>query len=194
MNILFLTNNDNTISLYEWLKNKEDNVYLCEDKITLDYIISHKIDYLVSFNYKYIIGADIIDYLKEKCINMHISYLPYNRGSNPNFWSFIENTPKGVTIHRLSATLDTGDILCQKEISFNEENETLKTSYDRLINEIKVLFIDNWDDLKFNKCVPIKQNEEQATYHNIKMFKECCKDEIDYNMTISNIKKKLKIN
>ena len=27
-------------------------------------------------------------------INMHISYLPWNRGFSPNIWSFIDNTPK----------------------------------------------------------------------------------------------------
>ena len=24
-------------------------------------------------------------------INLHISYLPYNRGAHPNFWSWVKN-------------------------------------------------------------------------------------------------------
>ena len=40
-----------------------------------------------------------------------MSFLPYNRGSHPNFWSFVENTPKGVSIHEVSNGIDDGDII-----------------------------------------------------------------------------------
>ena len=47
-------------------------------------------------------------------INLHISYLPYNRGSYPNYWSFKENTPNGVSIHHIDDGIDTGPVLVQK--------------------------------------------------------------------------------
>ena len=38
---------------------------------------------------------------------MHISYLPFNRGAHPNYWSFKDNSPKGVTIHFIDNGIDT---------------------------------------------------------------------------------------
>ena len=56
---------------------------------------------------------------KNNIINLHISYLPYNRGAHPNFWSFVENTPSGVSIHQVDSGIDTGKIVIQKQINFN---------------------------------------------------------------------------
>ena len=33
------------------------------------------------------IEKDIIEFLKYKIINLHISFLPFNRGMYPNLWS-----------------------------------------------------------------------------------------------------------
>ena len=63
---------------------------------------------------------------------MHISLLPWNRGYHPNIWSFLEDTPKGVTIHYINEGIDTGDIIVQKEIVIDEDKETLKSSYEIL--------------------------------------------------------------
>ena len=52
-------------------------------------------------------------------------------GQDPNLWSFIEDTPKGVTIHEIDEGIDTGDIIFQKEIVLNS-NETLASSYEKL--------------------------------------------------------------
>ena len=55
----------------------------------------------------------------KKIINLHISYLPYNKGAHPNFWSFADNTPSGVTIHEVNENLDSGNIIFQKKIEFD---------------------------------------------------------------------------
>jgi len=39
--------------------------------------------------------------------------------ADPNVWSFIEKTPKGVSIHYLDAGIDTGDIIAQKLVETN---------------------------------------------------------------------------
>ena len=67
---------------------------------------------------------------------MHISYLPYNRGFYLNFWSFIDNTKKGVTIHYIDEGIDTGDIIFQKEVFSNEK------TYNKLKQEIEDFFIE----------------------------------------------------
>lgn len=63
--------------------------------------------------------------------------------------------------------LDTGDILCQREISFDEEKETFASSYDRLLQEIKALFRENWEKIKTGALEPVPQRGE-GTSHKMK--------------------------
>ncbi len=162
--IVFLTNNENTTMLYEWLCNREEYVIHFKEKISLEIIKAIKPKFIISFNYKHIIDEDIIEYMGNRIINLHISYLPYNRGCSPNYFSFIEDTPKGVTIHRIEKGLDTGAILCQKEVFFDENKETFSTSYNKLMNEIYELFKENWYDIKCNKIKEMPQ-PDNGTYH-----------------------------
>ena len=77
---------------------------------------TNKINYIISYGYDKIISKDVISEYKDSIINLHISYLPYNRGSHPNLWSHLENTPIGVAIHRIDEGIDTGPILLRKKI------------------------------------------------------------------------------
>src|SRR5687768_13309593 len=74
------------------------------------------IDFVVSFGYRYIIPARYIDHYRGRMVNIHISLLPWNRGSDPNFWSWFDRTPKGVSIHAIDPGIDTGDVLAQREV------------------------------------------------------------------------------
>ena len=169
--ILFLTNNDNTEDLYQWLKGTEEKVYKIQNKITLEMIQQLEPSFIVSFNYRHLIGKDILDAMPGRVINLHTSYLPYNRGSSPNFFSFMDNTPKGVTIHLMAEKLDAGDILCQKELFFDENKESFASTYDELLTEIKTLFKENWESIKAGKITPKKQ-EGEGTYHRMKELEE----------------------
>tara|TARA_R110000787_G_scaffold71764_2_gene159740 strand:- start:2244 stop:2792 length:549 start_codon:yes stop_codon:yes gene_type:complete len=133
-----------------------------EDKMTFDDY--RGVDYIISFGYKHIINKQIIDLFHPNIINLHISYLPYNRGYHPNFWSFKDNTPKGVTIHLIDEGIDTGDILIQKEIIFSKEEDTLSKTYNRLIEEIQNLFIENCDNILKRNLKPKKQ-KVKGTFH-----------------------------
>ena len=103
-------------------------------------------------------------------INLHISYLPYNRGSHPNFWSFIENTPKGVSIHEINERIDSGNLILRKRINFKKiENHTFNSTYEILIREIENLFKKNYSKLIYNKYKIIKF-KERGTYHSKKQL------------------------
>lgn len=117
-------------------------------------------DYIVSYGYRHIISEDILKQINYKAINLHISYLPWNRGADPNLWSFLDNTPKGVTIHKIDKGLDTGYILVQSLIPVFVD-DTLKTVYDRLHRRLRELFYIYWDDIKNNKIRGLPQH----TYH-----------------------------
>ncbi len=149
MKVLFATNNEITKPLYQWLKQQAgEEVTLYSEKPTFTFVKESSPDIFVSYNYKYIISEEIITLMDGKIVNLHISFLPWNRGADPNLWSFLENTPKGVTIHLIDKDVDTGNILLQKRFELNERVETLESSYKKLHDEIQKLFIVNWTRIK----------------------------------------------
>ena len=177
--ILFLTNNFKiTKPLYLWLL-KKNKVLLYDKKITLKQLKKLNPELIISYNYKYIIKSEIIK--KYKIINLHISYLPYNRGADPNIWSFIENTPKGVTIHYIDEGIDTGDIIIQKKVALNT-NMSLKTSYKKLHLHIQMLFKAN-----FNRLFKIKPKKQQKGTIHYKKDLVTIQNCIDYNKKIKQV-------
>jgi methionyl-tRNA formyltransferase len=126
------------------------------------------IDFIISYGYAHKIPKDIVDRFKNKIINLHISYLPWNRGADPNLWSFLDNTPKGVTIHFIDEGLDTGDIIAQRYLKYDID-DTLRTFYDKLHECMVDLFKKAWPYIRKGKAKRYKQ----STYH-------CVKDKNDY--------------
>ena len=108
-----------------------------------------KFKILISFNYKYKINKKITKHFHGNCFNCHISYLPWNAGANPNFWSFRDNTKKGITIHLLNEKIDKGPIIFQKRLYFNKNKETLKSSYFKLNSELENLLIINFEKILY---------------------------------------------
>lgn len=119
-------------------------------------------DWLISFGLRSILPPEILSKFDGRTANLHISYLPWNKGADPNFWSWVDDTPKGVTIHRMTKGLDCGPIYAQREIQFGD-SETLRTSYHRLTDEIIHLFSAVWPSMR-DGLEPTPQNG-RGTYH-----------------------------
>jgi methionyl-tRNA formyltransferase len=164
------------------LKNNGEKIIYFENKITSEFIEMNNIDFIISYNYRSIIKPEIINLFPHKIINLHISYLPYNRGANPNIWSFIENTPCGITIHEIDSGVDTGDILLQEQIRYDYTKETLETAYMKSNDKIQRLFCENWFKIKNNEIMPQKQTRK-GTFHLAKDLDKY-KEIINYKDTI----------
>lgn len=136
--------------IIKYLLSFGDNISHSEAKMLPSKILEGNFDFIISYGYRYIISEDVVNHYKNKIINLHISYLPWNKGADPNLWSFLEDSPKGVTIHYVDEGLDTGDIIFQERVSFCE-NETLATSYQKLIIEIEKLFFNVWPSIRNGK-------------------------------------------
>lgn len=166
MKVLFATNNEITKPLYQWLKQQAgEEVTLYSEKPTFTFVKELSPDIFVSYNYKYIISEEIITLMDGKIVNLHISFLPWNRGADPNLWSFLENTPNGVTIHLIDKDVDTGNILLQKRFELNERVETLESSYKKLHDEIQKLFIVNWTRIKNFQISPSPQPGQGSCHY-----------------------------
>ncbi len=160
MRVLFLGDDDNFIVDYLRVSN---DVFCTKDKIDAE--SASQFDFLISYGYRHILKSDILSLFPDKAVNLHISYLPYNRGADPNLWSFLEGTPKGVTIHYMDEGIDTGDIIVQELVEMYPE-DSLRTSYERLQIRIQRLFIKHWHYISNGTCLRIQQGE--GTIHYIK--------------------------
>ncbi len=165
--ILFLGYSNKETAIIDKLKeNKKFQIFNTKNKIKLKDL--NNINLVISFGYRHIIDKEILK-KKKNIINLHISYLPYNRGAHPNFWSFAENTPSGVSINKIDNGIDTGNIIYQKLIDFelnkNKKILTFRKTYSTLISEIENLFIVNTKNILSGEYEDFKQIGD-GTFHN----------------------------
>lgn len=163
---LFLGYDNNKTKLINFLENKNIRVKkkLDQELKTIDTINT---DVIISFGYRKIISKKILSQLKRPIINLHMSLLPYNRGSHPNFWSFVENTPKGITIHEISNGIDDGDIIFQKKFKLDpclEKFSTFKKTYNYLFDALEILFMENFEKI-INHTYSTKKQGKFFTFH-----------------------------
>ena len=147
-------------------------------------------DLYISFGYRKIIPKKIIKKAKRPIINLHLSFLPFNRGAHPNFWSFIEGTPSGVSIHEIDEGVDTGPIIFQKKIKFNykkNRNISFKSTYKILFEEIENLFEKNIDKLTSHNY-RAKNQKKIFSFHKKKDLPQNLKS---WSQKIFNYKKNL---
>lgn len=152
---LFLGYSERQTRLINIIKKRGWNVI--QKKSSLNNLNLSKYDSILSFGYKHIINKELIKKLRIPIINLHIGYLPYNKGSHPNLWSFLDQTPSGVSIHEIDSNIDSGPIILRKIIEFNKSNLTFFYTYNRLKFEIENLFIENIDKLMNYKYSTVKQ-------------------------------------
>ncbi len=159
--ILFLGFDRNKTSLIDYLISKGHEVWHTEKTISA----VTDFQFVISFGYMHMITREVLRDHKCLFINLHISYLPFNRGSNPNFWAFYDQTPSGVTIHKIDAGTDTGDIICQKQVKFDQGETTFVQTYNRLIIETEELFKNWWNLIATHQFTATPQDVKAGTYH-----------------------------
>lgn len=147
------------------------------DKNFIDVLSNNEIDIVILAWWPDIIKKESIQIARIGWINLHPSYLPYGRGKHAYFWSIVENTPFGVSIHFIDEGIDSGDILFQKQIpvSILDTGETL---YEKGVREVIDLFKANCDKIMTLDLHPVKQSRK-GTNHFAKDIEEISK--IDLN-------------
>lgn len=123
-----------------------------------------KFDHVISYGYKRILDKNVIASARRPILNLHISYLPYNRGMHPNFWSFFDGTPSGVSIHEIDEGIDTGPILLQKEMRFQPKDQTFGQTYFLLRSAIEELLLTNIKAIT-NEEIVGRPQKGGGTYH-----------------------------
>ena len=150
--------------IIDFLRDQGKDVVTASEKLSLEDIREVDPSHIVSYGYRHIITPEIIEAYPE-IVNMHIAYLPWNRGVNPCFWSWLENTPKGYTIHHIDDGVDTGPILVQQRAGpVWASDTTIGEAYSRLKQGLEKLFVDNWEGISNGGICPRPQTHA-GTFH-----------------------------
>ncbi|WP_429181066.1 formyltransferase family protein [Aeromonas salmonicida] len=145
----------NNIPLFITKNNEELSVILKE----------HQNVYIgLSLWWPFLLSPEVINYIPLGIVNTHPGLLPFGRGKHPNFWSIVEKTPFGVTLHLINKGIDSGPVLLQKEIkvSWDDTGESL---YKKATHEIINLFIDNYHLIRVGQIRTTEQNILNGTFH-----------------------------
>ena len=121
-------------------------------------------DMLVSFGYRYLLDRSALEYVSGNAVNLHISLLPWGRGADPNLWSWLEHTPKGVSVHWMDEQLDKGDLVAQRELEL-DHSLNLSQTYATLQNAVAALFSECWRELELGSGARFPQARLPGTYH-----------------------------
>ena len=158
--ILYLSSKQPSKKIIEFLKSKGHIVTISSN--TIDSI--SEFDLVFSFGYKHILKEKLIRAAKRQPINLHISYLPFNRGYHPNFWAHYDGTLSGVTIHQIDAGIDSGEIIYRVPIEFSKNLNTFRNTWEYLNSEIEKLFINKFENI-LNFDFKSFMQESEGTFH-----------------------------
>ena len=121
--------------------------------------------------YGQILPKAILELPRLGCLNVHTSLLPKYRGAAPIQWAILNDEPEtGVTIMKMDAGLDTGDILTQAATLIRGEDNA-QTLHDRLGKIGAELLVSTIRDHVAGKITPRPQPAEGAS-HARKITKE----------------------
>ena len=120
-------------------------------------------DVIVVVAFGQIIPQTILELPRYGCINVHASLLPCYRGAAPIQWAVINGDEvSGVTIMRMDAGLDTGDMLSKVEVPLAAD-ETGGSLFDKLSEAGARQLVLTLAELERGTLQPEKQPEESPT-------------------------------
>ncbi len=123
-----------------------------------------KPDVIFSFYYRNMLSQEILSLAEKGAFNLHGSLLPKYRGRAPVNWAVLHGEKEtGVTLHKMLAKPDAGDIIAQKAVQIGETDTSLSVHAN--IREAAVELLDSiLPQIKSGHYPSIPQNENLATY------------------------------
>lgn len=136
------------------------------EKVADEYeeIFTYEPEIIVTAAYGQILPKALLDYPKYGCINVHASLLPKLRGGAPIHYAILQGEKEtGVTIMYMVEKLDAGDMLSQRAIPIELEDD-VGILHDKLSALGADLLLETLPKLFAGEIHPVKQKEEEATF------------------------------
>ncbi|WP_343550338.1 bifunctional UDP-4-amino-4-deoxy-L-arabinose formyltransferase/UDP-glucuronic acid oxidase ArnA [Pantoea sp.] len=141
-------------------------VYAPEDvnhPLWVDRIKAMAPDMIFSFYYRALLSEDILNAARVGAFNLHGSLLPKYRGRAPLNWVLVNGEKEtGVTLHRMVKRADAGDIIEQKRVAIDDQDNAL-TLHNKLVICATQVLESALPALKRGEIVATPQNHSEAT-------------------------------
>ena len=142
------------IKVFQPMKIKED----------FQTILDLEPDIIITCAYGQIIPEVILNYPKYGCINVHGSLLPKLRGGAPIHHAIINGDKMtGITIMYMDKKMDSGDIIYQKEIPINID-DNLDSLYEKMSYLGRDTLMEILPDIIAGTNKRIPQNQNKVTF------------------------------
>ncbi len=146
-------------------------------------------DVIVVIAFGKLLPQSLIDLPRRMTINVHSSLLPKYRGAAPIHWAILSGDKEtGVTVMKMNAQLDAGDILMQRSTVIEKEDDL-----DALEQRLSLLgaetLLESLDCLENNKLSQTPQNPEGVSYAK-KISKE--DGRVDWTMSASELENRVR--
>lgn len=121
-------------------------------------------DVIFSFYYRHMLSQELLALAPKGAFNLHGSLLPKYRGRVPINWAILHGeTETGVTLHKMIAKPDAGDIVAQKKISI-DATDTALVLHEKIRQAAEQLLADTLPLIKIGDYSATPQDESKATY------------------------------
>jgi len=127
-------------------------------------IRSRDLDLVVLAWWPSIVKKEALQAARKGWLNMHPSLLPYNRGKHPYYWSIVEGTPFGVSLHFIDEGIDTGQCVFQRQIPVGI-TDTGVSLYQKSVEENIALFKECYAKIAALDFTAVEQDHDIATFH-----------------------------
>ncbi len=128
------------------------------DELFIEAIAALKPDLIIVIAYGQILPPPLLDLPRFGCVNLHTSLLPKYRGAAPIQWAILHgDSETGVSLMKMDAGLDTGDVLAQSVTSI-EATDDSQTLHDRLAKMGADLMVQTLPDYLSGRIAGHKQS------------------------------------
>ena len=120
-------------------------------------------DMIFSFYYRALLSEKILATARLGAYNLHGSLLPTYRGRAPLNWVLVNGESEtGVTLHRMVARADAGDILAQERIAIADDDDAMSL-HQKLVACAKTLLASCLPTMKQGLIDGVQQDESRAS-------------------------------
>ncbi len=121
-------------------------------------------DLIVVVAFGKVLSSEVLNIPRKGCVNIHFSLLPKYRGPAPVQWALLEgNSYTGVSSIFMKKEVDTGDIILQKKISIDPEDNYL-TLQNRLCEAGVVLLVETLNLIREERVSGHPQDSSGISY------------------------------
>lgn len=111
-----------------------------------------------------IIQGRLLEIPSSGWLNLHPSFLPFNRGRHPNFWCLATDTPCGASLHFVDRGIDTGPVIAREAIETTWE-DTGASVYMRTRELVMQLFSQHIDAIVDGRLRGEPQDPGAGSFH-----------------------------